>query len=73
MKWNKIEDGDPGYKGSDTHYLVVLHNRFIVTSYFFIDSFGTYWSSQWDIWDKYYSDGKVTHWAKLPRLPKKNR
>ena len=69
MKWNKIGNGDPGYKGSDRHYLVVLHGRFIDISYFFIDSFGHWWSSRWDIWDKHYSDGEVTHWAKLPKMP----
>lgn len=69
MKWNKIEDGDPGWKGSDEHYLVVIHNRFITTSFFFCDSYGHWWSSQWDIYDKEYSNGEVTHWTRLPKLP----
>ncbi len=73
MKWNEIEDGTPDCKGTDEHYLVMLYGKFMTISYFFVDSFGHWWSSQWDIWDKYYSDGEVTHWAKLPSLPKKSK
>lgn len=69
MKWNKIEDGAPDDKGSDQHYLVMLHGKFMTISFFFVDSFGHWWSNQWDIWDKQYSDGEVTHWAKLPPSP----
>lgn len=68
MKWNSA-DIDPGFEGSDQHYLVVLHDRFITISYFFIDSYGHWWSSQWDLWDKWYSDGEVTYWAEMPKLP----
>ena len=66
IKWNDINNGDPE---SDHHYLVVLHNKFITIAFFFVDSFGSWWSSQWDIWDKIYSEGEVTHWAKLPKTP----
>jgi len=86
MRWHDIEkDGDPvqfngeknSWAGSDEHYLVVLENKWITVSYFFVDSFGHWWSSQFEPYDKYYnaiaSDGKetaVTHWAKMPKLPK---
>lgn len=69
MKWNKIGDGSPDFKGSDEHYLVMLHGKFMTVSYFFVDSFGHWWSSQWDLYDKEYSDGEVTHWARLPNPP----
>ena len=65
MKWNKIEDGNPGLDGSDQYYLVVLHNKLIKTSYFFCDTFG----GVWEVCDKCYNDGEVTHWANLPSLP----
>lgn len=76
IKWNKIEDGNPAdimnhtAGGSDEYYLVMLHGRFMAISYFFVDSFGAFWSSRWDVWDKAYSDGEVTHWAECPELPR---
>lgn len=69
-EWNDIEkDGDPGDSGSDEHYMVVLHGKFITIAYFFIDGFGHHWSSQWSVWDKAFNDGEVTHWAKMLKLP----
>ena len=76
MIWNKINKGEsdlrsgtPGCEGSDEYYLVMLHGKFMAISYFFVDSFGYWWSSQWDVWDKYYSGGEVTDWAELPDTP----
>jgi hypothetical protein len=70
VKWKEIsKHGHPQDKGSDTYYLVMLHGFVMTISYFFIDSFGPSWSSQWDIWDKAYSDGEVTHWAECPDGP----
>lgn len=70
LKWCKIENGDPGFSGSDRHYMVVLHNKFVTVAFFFRDSFGPWWSDQWDVYDKRYSDNEVTHWAEMPELPK---
>jgi len=78
MKWHETEkDGDPvqfngeenSWAGSDEVYLVVLENKWVTMSYFFVDSFGHWWSSQFEPYDKYYT-GMVTHWAKAPKLPK---
>ena len=69
MKWNKA-DIDPGFKGSDQYYLVVLNNKFVTVSYFFVDSYGSWWSSPGNIFDQCWSEGQITHWAKLPKLPK---
>ncbi len=69
IKWHDIKDGNPGCKGSDARYLVMLHNKFMAISFFFIDSYGEWWSSNWDVWDKWYSQGEVTHWAEFPDFP----
>lgn len=78
MKWHSIDkDGDPvqfsekrgRWAGSDEAYLVVLENKWITTAFFFADSYGHWWSSQFEPYDKYYT-GMVTHWAKMPKLPK---
>jgi hypothetical protein len=64
-KWIDINKQLPD---SDTYVLVCLNNMFIMTSYYFQDSFGKWFSSADEIWDKYYTDD-VTHWALLPVLP----
>ena len=69
IKWNKMEDGDPGEERADEYYLIILHGKFITISYFFIDSFGPSWSSQWDIWDQCFNSSRITHWAECPKLP----
>jgi len=76
-KWYRIEDGTPDdygvkrgdFVGSDKLYLVMLHSKFMTISYFFADSLGRWWSTQWDVYDKEYSYGEVTHWAEMPIKP----
>jgi len=65
MKWVDAQKKEPL---SDTHVLVLLHGKFPAVSYFFIDSFGHWYSSEWEIYDKAY-DGDVTHWMPIPKLP----
>lgn len=67
MKWNSVIDKYPDK--SDNYYLVVLHGKFVTISYFYRDSIGCWWSSQWEVWDRVYSEGEVTHWAEIPKLP----
>lgn len=39
-EWNKIEDSDPGWEGSDQHCLIVLENKWVTVAFFFCGSFG---------------------------------
>lgn len=55
---------------SDTYVLVCLSNKLFMTSYYFEDSKGKWFSSSDNIWDKYYTD-YVTSWTELPKLPKR--
>jgi len=68
-KWIKVENELP--KIGDRWYLIMLWNKWVSIAYYFQDSYGHWWSTQWDIWDKEYSDGEVTHWQELPEKPKK--
>ncbi len=63
--WTSIKDSMPI---SDEYVLVCLWGKFIKTSYFFKDSFGEWFSTDYDIWDQQYTDA-VTHWMYLPDLP----
>ena len=65
MKWINIKNE---YPESDTNILVCLSNKAIRVSYYFQDSFGRWFSSADEIWDKYYTDD-VTHWMPLPDMP----
>ena len=65
MKWISIEDKFPQ---SDTFVLVCLHRKFQKVSYYFQDSYGKWFSTDYDIWGQEYTDA-VTHWAVLPELP----
>jgi len=56
------------FPGSDMYVMACLRGQFWTVSYFFEDSFGKHWSSQWDVWDCEY-DGVVTHWTELPLVP----
>ena len=69
MKWIKERKRHPD---SDTYILVCLNGMVIRTSYYFRDSFGKWFSSPSEIWDKYYTND-VTHWMPLPELPKKGK
>jgi len=53
---------------SDTFVLVCLNGKLIMTSYYFEDSYGKWFSSADSIWDKYYTEA-VTHWMLLPEMP----
>ena len=63
--WININENHPD---SDTYVLVCLNEKFIKTSYYFEDSFGRWFSTDYDIWDKEYTEF-VTHWTPLPELP----
>jgi len=65
MKWIDINKQFPE---SDTYVLICLYNKFIMTSYYFEDSYGKWFSSADEIWDKYYTEA-VTYWMPLPSLP----
>lgn len=65
MEWISIKDKLPD---SDTYVLILLSVKFATVSYYFEDSFGKWWSDNWDIWNKEYTDD-VTHWMPLPELP----
>lgn len=65
MKWINLDDQFPQ---SDTFVLVCLSGKSIRVSYYFQDSYGKWFSSPDDIWDKYFTDF-VTHWATLPEFP----
>jgi hypothetical protein len=64
-KWIDVNKQFPD---SGTRVLVCLNGKLIMTSYFFEDLFGKWFSSTDEIWDKYYTDS-VTHWAILPEMP----
>jgi len=70
MEWTSVKDRLPENRppDSDTYVLVCLHGKFLRISYYFEDSFGKWFSSPDEIWDKYYT-GAVTHWMPLPSLP----
>ena len=55
---------------SDTYVLAILHGRFVTVSYYFEDSFGSWWSSQWSIYDQKYTH-VVTHWMPLKEIQEK--
>ena len=65
MRWIPIEDAKPK---SDTYILVCLCRKFRKVSYYFYDSYGQWFSTDYDIWDKMYTD-EVTHWMPLPDPP----
>ena len=67
MDWISIERKFPE---SDKLYLVMIHHKFISISYYYEDSFGKHWSSEWDVWDHAYDD-TITHWMPLPDKPVK--
>ena len=57
---------------SDRRYLALLDEKgregFITVSFYYEDSFGQWWSDQWNIYDRIYTDS-VTHWMELPEPP----
>ncbi|KKL81110.1 hypothetical protein LCGC14_1998090, partial [marine sediment metagenome] len=53
MEWISIKDKLPD---SDTYVLILLSVKFATVSYYFEDSFGKWWSDNWDIWNKEYTD-----------------
>jgi hypothetical protein len=63
--WINIKEGFPD---SDTYVLICLNQKFIKVAYYFWDSYGEWFSTDYDIWDKVYTD-HVTHWMPLPGLP----
>lgn len=65
IKWFRINKNFPK---SDCKVFVILNNneKLLEISYFFEDSFGKYFSSNWDVWDKKYTNF-VTHWAYIPK------
>jgi len=65
MKWISVDEEMPR---SDTFVLICLCGKFQKVSYYFMDSFGKWFSTDYDIWDKVYTD-EVTHWMPLPKLP----
>lgn len=67
MKWIDVNEKFPL---SDTYILVLLCGKFPKVSYYFQDSFGKWFSTDYDIWDKVYTD-EVTHWMPLPKPPPK--
>ena len=69
MEWIKVEDNLPL---SDTYVLICLCGKFQKVSYYFQDSFGTWFSTDYDIWDKIYTD-EVTHWMLLPDIPERSK
>jgi hypothetical protein len=66
MNWHKYSKKN--HPPSDTKVLVLLNGKHYAVSYYFEDSYGKWFSSDWNIWDKTYT-GYVTHWSHLPRLP----
>ncbi len=67
-EWISIDKSMPE---SDKYVLVVLWGKFIRTSYYFKDSNGYWFSTDYDIWDQQYTDA-VTHWMPLPVLPEES-
>lgn len=65
MKWMSVKKMMPS---SDTYVLVCLSGKFQKISFYFEDSFGKWFSTDHDGWDKKYT-GSVTHWMPLPDLP----
>ena len=65
MEWISVKERLPE---SDTYILICLCNKFQKVSYYFRDSFGNWFSTDYDIWDKTYTD-EATHWMPLPESP----
>lgn len=69
MKWIKVKKRLPE---SDTFVLVFLSPGTITLSYYFKDSYGKWFSDQWNVWNKEYTK-YVTHWMPLPKKPHERR
>ena len=67
--WINVDDKMPE---SDRRYLVSLRpvgmEGFIAVSFYYEDSFGQWFSDQWNIYDRIYTDD-VTHWMEIPEGP----
>ena len=63
--WKKLKKE---YPPSDEYVLICLCGKFLKVSYYFEDSFGKWFSTDYDIWDKAYTN-EATHWMPLPKIP----